>query len=227
MAWAQNIAQAYIDGYNDNSAHPFAAIAMGTNSSNYPWACIDGQWNTSGAFWGYTINHLISRSRVNIKSANDIESFYDPSQFGTWRTCGGALLSWFDGYTPQTSVPNYDFGDNPHSDVPGDWSIDQTWQVAWGRPGAFNMPEIYCNGSGWALSWVTIRAYKYMLFEGVTSLNGGPADCNPSLTWQASWNSLDQALSNAGYPGYVQSYAIVFRENYYLDRPLRSMLQPK
>lgn len=131
-----------------------------------------------------------------------------------WTACGEGTLRWFDGYQSQTTrYANLDFGNNPNSEYSPQWTIDQVWQVAWGRPVAYVLPEIYCIGSGWAPSWVTIRQYKYMLFRGVTSTNGLPAPCGTGLTWLASWNSLNDALMNAGYPGYVDSTAISFNPN--------------
>lgn len=214
LAWAQVIAQAYIDGYSANLAHPSATIAIGTNNGNYNWSCTDSKWNTSGNVWGGMLSALISRARVSIKSGNDIESWIGTPGFDTWKTCGSGTLNWFTGYKSRTSTLNIDYGNNPHGEDSGSWSIYETYQVTWGDTVALNMPEIYCNGSGWAPSWVPIRAYAYMSFGGVASLNGGPGACTPTLTWQTSWTSLDQALSGGGFPGSLQSYAIIFHGNF-------------
>jgi hypothetical protein len=220
MTWTRNIAQAYIDGYNANAAHPHAYIAIGTNNGNYPWLCnnndatqVSSLWGIAGNVWGSFIAGLTPRTRVTVKSANDIEAWYAPNTFGAWTACGYGTLIWFDGYQSQTSIANYDFGNNPYSEYPSQWTVNQTWQVAWGRPPAYNLPEIYCTGSGWAQSWVGIRQYASMSFLGVTSTDGQAAPCGTGLTWQQSWNSLNNALTGAGYPDSVISNAIRFKSN--------------
>ncbi len=218
MTWTRNIAQAYIDGYNANPSHPHAYIAIGTNNSNYPWACnnndptqVSSLWSVAGNVWGSFIAGLTPRTRVTIKSANDIESWYDPPTFGAWTSCGVGTIGWFSGYESKTYIANYDFGTNPHSEYPSQWTVHETWQVAWGRPPAYNMPEIYCPGI--AQTWVTIRQYMPMSFLGVTSTDGQPAPCGTGYTWQQSWNSLNNALTGAGFPDSVISNAVRYKAN--------------
>lgn len=174
------------------------------------------QARIAGNEWGKLVMGITPRAPAIVKSGNDIEAFYNPKDFGPWVACGIGILSWFDGYQGQTSIGNYDFGNNPHSEYPLQWTVDQTHQVAWSRPPAYNIPEIYCSGSGWAQSWVEIRQYNYISFFGVTSLNGtpGPGGCDiPSLSWQTSWNNLNNALTNAGYPDSVLSTAVIYNPN--------------
>jgi hypothetical protein len=223
MTWVRNLTQDFIDGYNDNPNHPPAFVAIGTNNSNYAWLCnnndptqVSSLWNIAGYEWGKMVNSVIPRSKVTVKSANDIEA-WNGTFPNNWQACGYGTLMWFDGYERQTSIANYNFGDNA-ADASAQWERYQIYQVIWGRPVAWALPQVYCSGSHWAQSWVTVRKSYSFSFLGVTSTNGepGPAGCD-NLSYTNSWTLLDNALktpnSSIGYPGYpdsVYSNAVVW-----------------
>jgi hypothetical protein len=96
------IAEAFMQGYSDNSTHPTAYIAVGTNNGNYPWVCdnndpsnLSTSWYNSGESWGQLINQFHSFPGVIPRSANDIESW--TGTFGPWVACGLGAMAWFDG----------------------------------------------------------------------------------------------------------------------------------
>lgn len=224
--WVQYVAQQFIDGYNDNPAHANAVanIAIGTSNSDYSWYCHNNDpnnlsplWYTSGNVWGNLLYLLTAGPRVVIQSGNDIESWI--GQFADWKSCGIGALSWYDGFEGTGYRFNYDFGNNTHGEdtvYPVEWTQDQTYQTAWGRHSAHPYPQIYNTGSGWSAAWVLTRQYGYMFFSGVLSddpqgpqLNGTYPDPGPtSLSWSASWDNLNNALVQAGYPDDLQSVVV-------------------
>lgn len=206
--WARTVANVFMQGYNDNPAHQVAEIAISTSTSNYPWTCensapnnVSTNWYLSGYSWGGLLNSLNSYPRVIIRGGNDVESWTDEPIFGNWEACGAGVLRWYDGYEAATTKRIFDFGNNPYAEDNVQWTERQAWLVAFGRTPARVYPQIYCNGSSWAPSWVTMRTHFGMRFDGVTSENGQSQICgsNYSLSWQASWNALNSALVNAGY----------------------------
>ncbi len=225
--WVISVAQAFIDGYNDNPSHPTARIAIGTNNSDHPWVCdnpsgnVDPRWYPAGQQWGTIIANLSDRSRVTVFSANDIEDWF--LDFHDWGACGVGTRAWFAGYMTQTSRLNYDFGENPRTQRANQWTQDDVWYVAWGAPPALVLPQIFCNDGNppiWAGSWSALVSYKqgYMWIDGVSSENALPGDtttCGGPLTlsWQTSWNRLHTALTNAGWEDRLLSTAISYRAN--------------
>lgn len=214
--WARMIAQAFIDGYNDNPQHPVAQIAVSTNNSNYNWYCnnydpanLSSYWYSSGYAWGGLITSIASRPKVIVRSGNDIESWI--GNFNDWRSCGLGAVSWYEGYEARTYTPNFNFGNNPYSEDNVQWTENQVWQVSWGKATAYVFPQIYCTGSGWSASWVNLRRNQgYMQFNGVTSDNAVSRACDGaySLTWLDSWHNLNNALTNAGFPNHLRSTSI-------------------
>lgn len=216
MTWVRNIAQDFIDGYNDNPSHPPAFIAIGTNNGNYDWLCnnydatqVSSLWRIAGDQWGQMVKSVIPRSKVTAKSANDIEA-WNGTFPNNWAACGYGTLGWFDGYESQTSIANYNFGDNA-ADASAQWTRNQIYQVIWGRPTAYALPQVYCSGSHWHQSWVPVRQSYYFSFLGVTSTHGqpGPPGCD-NLSWQSSWNLLNNTLTNPGFPDTVQSNVVIW-----------------
>ncbi len=220
MNWVISVAQAFIDGYNHNQAHGFARIGISTNTSNFHWDCNDADlsWLAAGLQWGIMMNGLTNRPRAGVYSANDIETWDHenwPPPNQEWSACGAGVRDWFYGYMSQSTITNYNFGDNPNNKIPERWSIPDVWLVSWGFPPALVLPQIYCTGDGWAASWPSIRQYNPMIFSGISSDNQqGPNTCGAgvtSLTWQAAWGGpygLNTALTNHGYPNIVESSAI-------------------
>lgn len=168
-------------------------------------------WDTAGDVWGQTVKQLVPRSRVTVKSANDIEAF----RISEWTACGYGVELWYDGYQRETVISNFNFGDNAWADNNVLWSEDQIYQATFGRITAFVFPEVYCTGSFWDRSWIPVkRDHPNMYFNGVTSTNGGtgPPGCNvPSLYAQPAWNRLNNAITVSHppdyptYPGYSDS----------------------
>ena len=208
------IAEAFMQGYSDNSAHPTAYVGVGTNNSNYPWACdnndpssLSANWYAAGESWGKLVKQVHSFSRVIPRSANDIESW--TGTFGPWVACGLGAMAWFDGYRNATAslIPNYNFGSQAYHENNVQWTLGQVYIAANGQPAAYAYPQIYCDS--YAPPWVDVRDYGIMRFDGVTSDNaqssitGCQPDTDLTLTWQQSWARLDDALRDAGYPDIV------------------------
>jgi hypothetical protein len=212
--WVRTIAQAFIDGYNDNPAHPTARIAVGTSNSDYNWYCRDEDpsnlsslWRVSGNLWGQLVLGLSGRSKVTVSGGNDIESWYGEFDDG-WVSCGIGTKSWIDGYE-QGSYTRYmvNFGSNAHAEYSPQWTLDEQWQVSWGKASAYMYPQIYCYGV--APSWISIRQYSYMTFFGVISDNAQSSLCgSQTLTWQQSWNDLEYQLNLNGYYNALNRIAI-------------------
>lgn len=214
MLWARNIAQDFIDGYDANPYHQSGYVAIGTNNGDFDWYCLNTDpanlsslWRIAGDQWGQLVKGLTPRPHVTVKSANDIEVFDEIDPARLWKACGIGALAWFDGYEGQTSIANYDFGDNAWDRPGNQWTEDNIQKVVWGRSTAYSLPQVYCSGSHWATSWEPVRRDYYISFLGVTSTDGGqgPPGCD-NLPWQTSWNNLNDALtypnSSIGYPGY-------------------------
>ena len=209
-AWVQEVAQAFIDGYNDGhtSESEFASVIIGTSNGNYPWTCdnnnvgnLDPSWYRSGIQWGSLVNSISWQSRAYAHAGIDIESWYDPNLFGNWVACGAGALRWFDGFQTQSGNYIYNFGSNAYVEYPQQWTQEQLYQVSYEIWPAHSMPQIYCNN--YALQWVSARQYKYMIFSGVTSDNAIALECNNktvrSYTWDNSWSRLNDELNNAGF----------------------------
>lgn len=224
MTWAQNLAQDFIDGYDDNPGHPPAFVAIGTNNSNYNWVCGSNYgsylWANAGSEWGAMVQRITAASRATVKSGNDIEAF----DFGDWTPCGYGALMWFDAYEQQTSISNYDFGVNAWGQNNVLWTEDQIYEVVFGRLSAYAYPQVYCSGYLWATSWIPVkRDHTDIFFLGALSEDGytGPKNCDvPSLYWDKSWNNLNDALTNPdpnynyrGWPDSVLSQAIIYWPN--------------
>ncbi len=219
LNWVISVSQAFIDGYNHNQSHPATRIAIGVNNGNYPWDCdnthpesVDGNWYIAGQQWGGMINNIVSRSRVQVWSANDIEDWSEDPIFQGWGACGLGTRLWLTGFMYMTTKYNYNFGNNPRTIRPLQWPLYDVWAVSWGYYPAFVLPEIYCTGSGWAQSWVSIISYHGMRFDGVASDNARSFFCGPrTLTWQEAWggvHGLNTVLTNNGFSNAVLSTAI-------------------
>lgn len=211
--WARIVANTFMKGFNDNPAHEPTEIVIATNTSNYPWTCensdpnnVSTNWYISGLRWGELVGSVTSYPKVLVKSGNDIESWTSESIFGDWEACGAGVLRWFDGFRDATGMQNYNFGNNPYAEDTSQWTQYQAYLVSWGLPPAYVYPQIWCRGSSWAPSWVDMRRNYGMRFDGVTSENGQTQTfCggSPTLSWQESWNELNNRLADAGFTGYT------------------------
>lgn len=229
--WVREVAQNFINGYTDNPSHPHARIVIGTNNSNYPWPCeevypyrVDYIWYQSGYAWASFIQTLASTSKVDIVSGNDFESWIDHPEFYPWRSCGQGSVNWLTGYeqrwrdTQQQKRPNYNYGNKAYSQDRNEWSQFEQYEVSWGMDSAYGLPEIYCQASpndpeSWANGWVTLRRLYPLNIEGVLSDDAGSRACGSvSLAWWASWDTLSNALSTAGYPYTLYSLSVAMQQ---------------
>jgi hypothetical protein len=90
MTWVAQMAQDFMQGYNDNPKHPqniTARIAIGTNNSDYPWLCdnstntVSGLWTAAGEQWGQMLTNLQALvsdnlAKVDVLSGDDIETWH-------------------------------------------------------------------------------------------------------------------------------------------------------
>lgn len=220
------VAQNFIDGFNDNPNHPYDTyIAVATSNDDDNWTCdnnnpgtLSANWYNAGSAWGslFQSGGIQSRSKVIPVSGNDIEVFFDSSN--GWGACGLGTLRWFDGFEGAVVASNYNFGDNPNVEDPGRWTTQQVYDVVYGRSSAWAYPQVYCTNLLYSKGWPSIRAVNYLKFLGVTSDGGQSQMCanygqggGPwSLTWQQSWSELDTTMTNAGYPNTVASTSIYY-----------------
>lgn len=237
-AWVRERAKEFITGYQ--AGHPgqlLGSVAIGTANGNYPWSCdnrspetLSPDWRAAGLEWGKLIQSIGQPQGVLVRSANDIESWFNEPIFAenpntadpddAWIACGLGALKWYEGYrTSGVRTTNVFFGSNAwqeyaqtdaqntiNSNV-GQWTIEQLRLVAYGLPEARAIPQIYCEGQ--AQSWVEVRRYRRIIFAGVLSENasdqrlacGGDTPV-PGFTWNRSWTELDSQLRTAGPTGY-------------------------
>jgi hypothetical protein len=215
MSWVAQVAQDFMQGYNDNPKHTTAKIAIGTSTSNYPWLCdnssntVSGLWTAAGEHWGQMIASLQALvsdnlTNVDVLSGDDIETWHrefpDPTNpsVDEWDGCGLGVEAWYDGFESQTSAANVDFGSNGYGELSSQWTQQQVYDVASGKNSAIAYPLIFCNGNSqqWAQ---TASLFPAIRFAGITSGNGdgGPPGCNnTNLTYKAvvAWNNLNNAL---------------------------------
>jgi hypothetical protein len=188
MTWVQNIAQAFINGYNDGHSN-FTYISVSTNNSEDLWTCttsgVDSRWYTAGVQWGQLFGSkgLTSTSLVYVESGNDIESWKNEYGDG-WEACGQGAESWYDGFESAASGAfNYDFGTDGYAEdsLSGLWTQQQVYDVVFGRPSAYGLPEIYCDGN--KIGWVSLRAaFPWLVYLGVTSDNAYSNLCGANGT---------------------------------------------
>jgi hypothetical protein len=218
MSWVAQVAQDFMQGYNDNPKHTFAKIGIGTNNSDYPWLCdnttnsVSGLWTAAGEQWGQMISSLQALAsdnltKVDVLSGDDIETWHrefpDPtnSALDEWDGCGLGAEAWYDGFESQTTAANVDFGSNGYGELSSQWTQQQVYDVASGNRSALTYPLIFCNGN--SQQWVqTAIAFPAIRFAGVTSGGGGrgPDGCNKTgFTYRAAaaWDNLNNALHSA------------------------------
>jgi hypothetical protein len=215
MSWVAQMAQDFMQGYNDNPKHTTAKIAIGTNNSDYPWLCdnttntVSGLWTAAGEQWGQMITSLQdlasdNLTNVDVLSGDDIETWHrefpDPNNpaIDEWDGCGLGAEAWYDGFQSQTTAANVDFGSNGYGELSSQWTQQQVYDVASGKNSALTYPLIFCNGNSqqWAQ---TAKLFPAIRFAGVTSGGGdrGPDGCNNTgFTYRAvvAWNNLNNAL---------------------------------
>ena len=218
--WVKEVAQAFYNGYSAGHTQT-AIIAIGTSNANYNWTCNNGNpstlspdWKTAGQKWAEVIAGVTAPTYVYRRAANDIESWYGTSGFGSWVACGLGAEAWFDGYEEYilgnwTYVTN--FGSNGNVEYSPQWTIQQVYDVMHGRSTALGYPQIFCSGQ--TTGWVNIQSYSYLSFTGVTSENAHSTICTGSTrtyTWDGSWTALHNALNSAGYLDFVGHYVTSF-----------------
>lgn len=161
--WVISVAEAYIDGYTDNSVHRAGSIAIGTNNSNFPWNCdnqglISGLWRQAGQEWRLMLDEIdVSSLRVRVIGANDVESWWSAfpitdnsdidndgdteEQISWWVACGIGTRNWFEGYevAADTIIPVINFGSNAWSELQGQSDFGVDWSLQWRQEQLFDV----------------------------------------------------------------------------------------
>lgn len=231
-AWVAMVAQRFIDGYIANPTHRNAYIAIGVNNANYGWTCdnsslssLDLRWEQAGNSWGNLVHTLRSlyTERAYPVSANDFEAwqFTDPitGELDPWIACGNGALSWLDGYELAAIdeynqvIMNINFGSHAPTERPQQWTNAQIYEISYGRPEGYSLPQIYCEGQ--IQSWVNQVSEYPMSFLGITSTNGvgtcGEDDDSPAMFFSLeAWLAFNTALSNAGFGNTLDEYIASF-----------------
>lgn len=201
-SWVTDVAQAYIDGYNDNPAHTPATIVVGTSNATYDWLCendteVDARWGQAGSRWGYLVGNLTERTKVKVFAGNDVESWEGEDDFGSWEACGWGTEEWFVGYSYYTSRKILNFGSYAYGEMPTQWTEDQQYATVWGRPEALIAPQIYTTGQ--AQQWAPFAVDRKFYFFGLTSSNGSSIPNGTALTYDDAWYALYDELESEQY----------------------------
>lgn len=155
-----------------------SSLIIGIGTNNYIWpGCVDDntchiyQVNYAhGRAWAQMVNSVNSHFRsqglsgqVGAVGANDIEL--------GWNTYA-ASNDWLNGYDSANEYEMINFGaipGCPYFASPGAqcgssgylWSKEQVWQVIWGSPPVYPLPEIYANSGVNAQQWYLMSVYAY------------------------------------------------------------------
>ena len=181
-------------------------IAVGT--SNYGIGDLSTPDITAhGLAWAGMVNSINQdllglgyNQQVDVAGASDIET--------SWSTAAKARR-WVDGYDVANAWPMYDYGDAggcPTSGAAaapagcGSWTQEDVYDVAWGNPAAFAVPEIYLVDGTNARQWQQVSKFAALsgrsriYFSGTLTQHaacaanarcaGGSTDTLPADGWQ-------------------------------------------
>lgn len=143
-------------------------VGIGTNNYQDDADCTFCAVNYAhGKAWGEMVNRVNAwivekgySSQTSAAGANDIEL--------SWNTYT-RTRDWLDGYNSVSSYQMLNYGaveGCPTFAYPGarcanGWTKDQVWDVIWGSPTVWPVPEIYANNGVNAQQWYLMSVYSY------------------------------------------------------------------
>jgi hypothetical protein len=219
IAQIELAAKQYMQGFWDCTAvssRSFMYVAVGTNNCTIPAACSgSATYYAHGQAWAQMI------ARIQYWLAN--QSCCPPNQLTTqldaiggndmelnWDTVS-RTTDWANGFNSVGTVGYLDYGDAASCPPVGvcnnGWTQGDIYNVAWGIPAAFALPEIYNTLGNNAKQWQQISLWAVthglgkILFNGAMAQSVACADvgdpCNgTNNTSDAAWQQLYSELNS-------------------------------
>lgn len=197
-------------------------LGVGTNNAGDLMCANQGYGTSHGREWALMINRLqtwltsknyntaANPDKIKISGASDIETWVGRPDSPTILVCNGQTLTiapasealqWAQAYSAATDYSYINFG-NYSDGLQGlglnQWGADLTWELSWGIPEAYPLPEIYTPTGTLSENWQTLARYSAIC-------HGSPA-CRPEVraadpNWMAIKGRTMQflgALTNQG-----------------------------
>jgi hypothetical protein len=200
-------------------------IGVGTNNTGDLMCANQGYGTRHGTEWALMINRLNSwveqkglnrapnpPDKIKVSGAVDLEKWTGKDPDNSILVCNGQILpqappsealQWAQAYSVATDHNYIYFGDYA-DDAEGlglnQWGADLTWELSWGIPEAYPLPEIYTRTGTLAQKWQTLARYS-AICQGPSQ-----AQCQPEIraadpNWVAAKGRIMQflgALTNFG-----------------------------
>jgi len=216
----------YIDAFMQNDLpNSKLWIGVGTNNTGDLMCQGQGYGTSHGTQWAAMINRLNTwlgqqgynnlpnpPDKIKISGAVDLEKWTGKDPDNSILRCNGQLipeappseaLQWAQAYSAGTNHSYIYFGD--YADAAeglglSKWGADLTWELSWGIPEAYPLPEIYTRTGTLAQKWQTLARYS-AICQGPSQ-----AKCQPEIraadpSWVAAKGRKMQflgALTNFG-----------------------------
>jgi hypothetical protein len=200
------VSEGFVYGfYNCSPSNAHLTLALGLNNTG------GNQVNYNhGVAWAQLVNSLNNwitsppsyGTKVTAKGGMDIEAAYNTA---------ANTLSWVDGYSSAYTAGTsyyYDFGSCdscPYTQCPtcqplNHWTLEDIWSVAYGKPPAQPLPDIY--NSAHADQWYRMSLYGY-------NNHGYPMTFLGAMTEYVACQQRDNCagIDNIPSAGYLQLYS--------------------
>lgn len=159
-------------------------LGVGTNNAGDLMCANLGYGTSHGTQWAAMINRLndwvtqqnyntaANPDKIKISGASDIETWTGRPDSPSILKCGAQTipiappseaLNWAQAYSAMTNYSYINFG-NYSDDAQGlglnQWGADLTWELSWGIPEAYPLPEIYTPTGTLSAKWQTLARYS-------------------------------------------------------------------
>jgi len=180
----ENAAKTYIQTFANNTGiNSKLWLGVGTNNAG-DLMCVNNGYGTShGTEWGLMMNRLqtwldqqpyndVIQDRIQISGASDIETWTGKKDSAKILKCGNQslprapaseALAWVQAYSAGSDIRFINFGN--YSDASEGlginlWGADFTWEITWGIPEAWPLPEIYTLTGTLSENWQSLARYS-------------------------------------------------------------------
>lgn len=161
----KNYIRGFMDGVPNN---PQARLWLGVGTNNAGDVLCSKQIATNhGIAWAAMVNDL--NTWINQQGFTPTVYVSGASDFETWLgkqfKCNNKVvdpappqnaLAWANAYNANTSLPLIDYGTMEDTTIGlgnNEWGADVFWQLAWGLPNNYPLPEIYTTNGSTAANW--------------------------------------------------------------------------
>ena len=159
-------------------------LGIGTNNAGDLMCANQGYGTSHGTAWAAMINRLntwviqqnyntaSNPDKIKVSGASDIETWTGRPDSPTILKCGtqtlaiappSEALQWAQAYSIATNHSYINFGnysDGAQGLGLNQWGADLTWELSWGIPEAYPLPEIYTPTGTLSAQWQTLARYS-------------------------------------------------------------------